>query len=131
MNIQLVLNTVLNHMGLYWLISSNKHMEYDMKNTDWFNKGPWYNRAICSKLQGTVFGDYIRNDGTDRYNLIYDITAHDKILPVYVGDTSSGGSRPITMNATTASLESLVAILNIIDFSTNNFITIIKLNGNV
>ena len=40
-----VLNTVLNHVGLYRIISSNKQMKYDIKenNPDWLNRGPWYN----------------------------------------------------------------------------------------
>ena len=35
-------------------------------NPDWLNKGPWYNTAVCSKLHGTVFEEFIRNARTDR-----------------------------------------------------------------
>ena len=39
---QSVLNTVLHHVGLSWIISSNKRVEYDIKGKyfDWLNKGP-------------------------------------------------------------------------------------------
>ena len=48
-----VLNAMLNHVGISWIISSNQEMEYEMNtkinNLDWLNKGPWYNTNICSK----------------------------------------------------------------------------------
>ena len=55
-------------------------MKYEIEenNTDWLNKGPWYNTDICSKLHGTVFGDFNRNDITGRYNIMCSITAHDR-----------------------------------------------------
>ena len=62
---KLVLNTVLNNVGLSWIISSKKQMKYDNKENnypDWLNKGPRYNTAICSTLYGTVFDDFIIND---------------------------------------------------------------------
>ena len=68
---QFVLNKVLYNVGLYWIISSKKQVEYDMeeKNPDWLNKVPCYNTAICSKLHGTVFEDYInRGDFTNLFN---------------------------------------------------------------
>ena len=70
-------------------------MNYDAKenNPYWLNKCPWYNTAICSKLHGTVFEDYIRKIRTERYNIMFYITAHDKLLPTYVYDASSGGYR--------------------------------------
>ena len=80
-------------------------MKYDIKennNPDWLNKVPQYNIAICSKLHGTVFDDFIRNDRTYRCNIVCSITSHDKIQPKYVDDASSFGSRAITNNATTA-----------------------------
>ena len=27
---------------------------------DWFNKGTWYNTAICSKFNGKVFEDLLK-----------------------------------------------------------------------
>ena len=42
-----VLNTMLHHVGMSWIIISNQEMEYEMntKNNhlDLSNKGPWYN----------------------------------------------------------------------------------------
>ena len=64
---QFVLNAVFHRVSLSWLISSNKHVKYDIEenNYDWLNKGPWYNTEICSKSYGTVFEDYLRCDRTD------------------------------------------------------------------
>ena len=96
-----VLNTVLYHVSLSCIIPSNKQMKYDSEenNPDRLNKSPWYNTDICYKLYGTVFEDYTRNAIIDRYNIMCYITAHDKILPIYVDDTGSGGGRAITKNA--------------------------------
>ena len=41
-----VLNTKWHHVGLSWMISSEKQMIYDIKENnhpDWLNKGPRYN----------------------------------------------------------------------------------------
>ena len=48
---QFVLNKVLHHVGLSWIIYSKNHMKNDTKenNPDWLNNGPRYNTAICSK----------------------------------------------------------------------------------
>ena len=57
-----VLNSMLHHLGLSWITSFNREMEYEMNETnhqDWLNKGPWYNRSICSKLHGGRFEDLI------------------------------------------------------------------------
>ena len=92
-------------------------MKYDIKENnylDWLNKGPRYNTAICSKLHGTVFDDFIRNDRTDRYNIMCSIPAHDKQQPTCVDDAGSEVVRAIPKNTTTASLESLGATLNFI-----------------
>ena len=103
---QFVLNMVLHHVGLSWRKSSNKHMEYYIEENilDQFDKGRQYKTAIYSKLHGTMFEDYTRNDITDRYNLMCSKTAHDKILTTYVNDASSGGSRVITENSTTEAI---------------------------
>ena len=92
-------------------------MEYEIKENNhhgWLNKGPRYNTAICTKLHGTVFDDFIRNYRTSRCNIMCSITAHDKLQPIYVDDASSVGSRGIPNNATTVALESLGATLNFI-----------------
>ena len=40
---KMLLNAILHHVGMSWVISSNQDMEYEMdKNNhqDWLNKGP-------------------------------------------------------------------------------------------
>ena len=112
-----MLNSVFNHVDLSWIISSNKQMKYETEenNPDWLNKGPWYNTAICSKLYETVFGYFIRNALTDRYNLMCSINEHDRQQPTYFYDAITAGGREITKNTTTAALKSLGATFNFID----------------
>ena len=102
-----VLNTVLNHVGLSWIISSSKKIKYDIKENnhpDWLNKVPRYNTAICSKFHGTVFGGFIRNFRTNRCNIMCSINAHDKLQPTYIDYPRSAGGIAIPKNSTTASL---------------------------
>ena len=51
-----VLNEMLHHVGMSWIISSNQEMEYEMNTKNihlyWSNKVPRYNKNICSKLHG-------------------------------------------------------------------------------
>ena len=64
-----VLNEILNHVGLSWIICSNEKMKYEMNESnhpDWLNKGPWYNKAICSMLCGSLFEYFITHARTDR-----------------------------------------------------------------
>ena len=64
-----------------WKILSNNEMLYEIEENyhpGWFNKVTWYNTAICYKLHGKVFEDFIKNEITDRYNIICYIIAHDK-----------------------------------------------------
>ena len=44
-----VLNTVLKHVGMSWIIETNKQLEYDMdkNNPYWVTGGPWYNTYTC------------------------------------------------------------------------------------
>ena len=61
-------------------------MLYEIKENNhpnWFNKGPWYNTAICSKLHGKMFEGFIRHARTDRYHLMCSIIAHNKRQPSY------------------------------------------------
>ena len=50
---KILLNAILHHVGMSWIISSNREMEYEINTGSnhlyWLNKGPWYNRSICSK----------------------------------------------------------------------------------
>ena len=81
-----VLNEILNHVGMSWIISSNKEMKYDMdKNNhqDWLNKFPWCNTSICLKLRGSTFVYFITQARTDRYNIMCSLVAHDKMQPYY------------------------------------------------
>ena len=45
-------------------------MDYDnftnINHLDWFDTGPWYNKNICSKLNGINFDDFITQARTDR-----------------------------------------------------------------
>ena len=52
-----VLNTVLQHVGLSWIIETNQKLEYYIykHNPDWLTNSTWYNTSICTKLHRTVF----------------------------------------------------------------------------
>ena len=45
-----VLNTVLHHVGMSWIIEIDKHLEYYMykHDSDWITGSPWYNTYICN-----------------------------------------------------------------------------------
>ena len=113
-----VLNAILHHVGMSWIISSNKEMKYDMNENnhqDWLKKGPWYNTSICLKLHGSMFEGFITHARTGIYNPICTLVSHDKMQPNYEDDESSLGDRSIPKYATTKSLTSLGATLNCID----------------
>ena len=50
-----VLNTMLHHVGMIWIIEKHEGLKYDMYilNSDWLTVSPWYNISICNKLHGT------------------------------------------------------------------------------
>ena len=76
-----LLNEILHHVGMSWIICSNKKIKYEIDKSnhpDWLNKGSWYNTEICSKLHGRIFEDFITHAITDRYNLMCSIVAYDK-----------------------------------------------------
>ena len=52
-----VLNRMLHHVGMSWIIETNQQLEYDIgkHNLDWITGGPWYNTSICTKLHGILF----------------------------------------------------------------------------
>ena len=118
-----MLNSLLHHVGLSWIISSNKKMKYETEenNPDGLNKGPWYNTTIFSKLHVTVFEYFIRNARTNRYNLMFYITAHDRKQPTYVDDARSTGGIETPKNLTTAALKPLGATLHFIYFWLRHF----------
>ena len=76
-----VLNTVLQNVGMLWIIETHEQLQYDMdnQNSEWTTGGPWYNTSICNKLHGKVFEGFIRNSRTDRSNIMCSIDAHQKI----------------------------------------------------
>ena len=46
-----VMNTMLHHVGMLWIIENDEKLKYDMdiKNSDWLTGGPWYNTSIFMK----------------------------------------------------------------------------------
>ena len=44
----LVMNSMLHHVGMSWIIISKKEMDYDnftkRKNLNWFDTGTWHNK---------------------------------------------------------------------------------------
>ena len=75
-----VLNEILRHVGMSWIIYSIKKSLYEMNKNNhpnWLNKGTWYNTAICSRLHGSLFDEFITNARTDRYNLLCYLVTHD------------------------------------------------------
>ena len=113
-----VLNKILHHVGMSWIIRSNQEMEYGMdenNHQDWLNKGPWYNTSICSKLHGSRFEGFITQARTDRYNLMCSLVAHYRLQLDYKYDKSSIGDRSIPDNSTTKELEALGATISFID----------------
>ena len=113
-----VLNSILHHVGMVWIISSNDQKKYEIdkiNHQDWLNKGTWYNIYICSRLHGSLFEDFITHARTDRYNIMCSLVAHDKKLPDYEYDEINIGDRLIPKHSTTEALEALGATLNFID----------------
>ena len=78
-----VLNTLLHHAGMSWIIETREKLKYDMEkhNPDSITGGTWYNKYICKKIYGTVFEEFIINARNDRYNIICSIDAHEKYHP--------------------------------------------------
>ena len=58
---EFVLNAILYHVSMSWIISSNNEMKYEIDKSnhkDYLNKGPWYNTDICSRFHGGMFVDF-------------------------------------------------------------------------
>ena len=75
-----LLNTILHHVGMSWIISSTNEMKYEIYEInykDLLNKGPWYNTDICSRLHVSLFEYFITHARTDRNNLMCSLVAHD------------------------------------------------------
>ena len=82
---------------------------------DWFNKGPWYKKHICSKLHGVKFEYFITQARTDRYNIMCSLVAHDRLQNYYKDDEISISDRSIPNDAIVKELKSLGATFNFID----------------
>ena len=81
-----VLNSIFYHVGMSWIICSDKD---EINYPNWLNKIHWHNTAICSRLHGILFGDFITHARTNRYNILYSLVAHDKKQHAYEDDGSS------------------------------------------
>ena len=121
----LVMNSMLHNVGMSWMNSSKKEMDYDNfsnhENVGWFETGPWHNKNICSKLYGTTFEGFIKQARTDRYNIMCSLVAHDRLQDNEQDDKSSLCDRVIPKYATVKSLNSLGATFNFIDVWLHNF----------
>ena len=108
-----VLNTVLHHVGMLFIIETNEQIKYDMDkhNSDWMTGGPWYNTYISKKINENIFETFIRNARTEIYNTMCSIDAPKKINPSEHDDESSGGGYPIPSNSTTEASDSLIATI--------------------
>ena len=75
-----VLNTMLHHVGMLWIIETREKLQYDIDkhNSEWMTGGSWYNTSICKKLHVKVFEGFIINSITDRYNIMCSIDANEK-----------------------------------------------------
>ena len=77
-----MLNTMLQHVGMLWIIETHERLKYDMDkhNSDWVTSGSWYNTSIFKELHGNVLEEFIINARTNRYNIMCSIYAHRKII---------------------------------------------------
>ena len=119
-----MLNEILYHVGMSWIICSNDKIKYKMDENYhqyWLNKGPWYNTDICSTLHGSLLEDFITHARIDRYNLTCSLVAHDKNIPAYEDYEISIRDRVIPRNVTSEALETLGATLNFIGISLKLF----------
>ena len=92
-----VLNKMLQHVVMLWMIETNERLKYDIEkhNSECMTGGTWYNTSICKKLHGKVFEGFIRNSRTDRYNIMCSIYAHEKEHQSSCDDGSSVEDFPI------------------------------------
>ena len=81
-----MLNAILHHVGMSWIISSNDEMKYKIDKInpqDLLDKSTWYNTATCSRLHRSLFEYFITHARTDRCNLMCYLFAHNKEQPSY------------------------------------------------
>ena len=77
--IDFVLNKMLNHVGMIWIIVNHEDLKYDMDihNSELMTGGPLYNTYICKKLYGKLFEAFIINERNDRYNIMCSIDSYE------------------------------------------------------
>ena len=77
-----VLPVVFQDSGLLWIIGKNNHILFKMAIivSQWMDKVPWYNKIICTKLNGQIFEDYFKTGCKDRYELICNIYEYVKSM---------------------------------------------------
>ena len=75
-----LLNTMLHHVGMLWVIENHEQLKYDMdiQDLDWLTGVTWYNTSICNKSHGKYFEGFIINARTDRYHIMCYIDAYEK-----------------------------------------------------
>ena len=63
-----------------WIIETHERLKYDTEkhNSEWMTGDPWYNTSIGKKVNGICFEGFIRNERTDRYNIMCSIDSHEK-----------------------------------------------------
>ena len=47
----------------------------DVQDSQWMNKGPWYNITIWKQLNGRSFEYYLKTGTKDRYELMCSVDA--------------------------------------------------------
>ena len=64
-----MMNSMLHHVGMSWMITSKKGMDYENfsnhDNVGWFDKGPWHKKNICSKLAPLDYVDFYERKDID------------------------------------------------------------------
>ena len=100
-------------------------MNTESNHIDWLNKGPWYNRNICSKLHGIRFEDFITQARTDLYNLMCYLVAHYRLQPYYEYNIRSIGDREISNDAIIKHQKNYVPLLILLIYDLNCFVKII------
>ena len=111
-----VLNKMLQHVDMLWIIETQEHLKYDTdkQNSECMTGGPWYNTSICKQLHGKLFEGFIINEKTYRYHIMGYIDAHKKEHKWSSCDGSRGGGCPLLTYSTTEALESLGATMDFI-----------------
>ena len=76
----LVLDTMLHHVGMLWIIETHEQLQYDIneQNSECMTGGPLYNTYICKKFHGKLFEGFIINARTYRYHIMCSIDSHEK-----------------------------------------------------